>query len=148
MSIVARQSPATKLRFDANGKWHDASALSQFSRVFAFPQLEFLEQPLAATKPNDEFIFALPPPLSAKIALDESLRDPWRVPDAWAGVAVVKPLLAGDFAKIRAWLSRQCGARFVISTVFESDVGRAALRFLIAENRHNKRRLASGISRA
>ncbi len=147
LEIVSKKFPEIRLRFDANGKFRVPEDLKFFEKIFAFPCLEFLEQPLEKSSGNDEYCFSLPKKFGEIIALDESLREPWRVPENSNCVAIVKPLLCSNFSKLRGWLSRERGPQFVISTVFESEVGRNVLRFLISENRGNARQLSPGISR-
>lgn len=141
---IAQAQGNCRLRFDANGAWNGKDALDALAELNAFPNLEFIEQPLAATPENDALIFALPPARAEKIALDESLREVWNVPADARIVAVVKPLLIGDFQKLRAWLAQTSGTRYVISSVFESEIGRAVLRFLCEENKKNPRQLSAG----
>lgn len=146
LSLSAKNFPEARIRFDANGAWNSPEALPAFAPLCAFPQLEFIEQPLSATPENDAAVYALPPQFSAKIALDESLREPWKMPTGTPVVAVVKPLLVGDFPRLRAWLlPKENAPRFVISSVFETETGRNTLRFLCAENADNPRSLAAGI---
>lgn len=146
LNLARENSPEIGIRFDANGAWNSPEILSSLAPLCTFPQLEFIEQPLAATPENDAAVYALPPQTAAKIALDESLREPWKMPTGTPVVAVVKPLLIGDFPRLRAWLlQRENASRFVISSVFETEVGRNVLRFLCAENADNPRALAAGI---
>lgn len=146
LRLAAESFPDARLRFDANGAWRDAAALDALAPLAAFPRLEFVEQPLAPSPENDDAVLALPRERAAKIALDESLREPWRLPDDAPVVAVVKPLLVGDFPRLHAWLRRENAApRFVISSVFETDVGRSVLRALCARADGNPRALAAGV---
>ncbi|MGF0069137.1 o-succinylbenzoate synthase [Candidatus Spyradosoma sp. SGI.093] len=145
LRLAAESFPDARLRFDANGAWRD-DALDALAPLAAFPQLEFVEQPLAPAPENDAAVLALPRERAAKIALDESLREPWTLPDDAPVVAVVKPLLVGDFPRLRAWLRRENAApRFVLSSVFETDVGRSVLRALCARAADNPRALAAGV---
>lgn len=146
LMLVAENFPEIKIRFDANGAWNSALTLEKLTALNAFPQLDFIEQPLAASPENDAAIYALPSEIAAKIALDESLREPWQMPTGTSVVAVVKPLLVGDFFRLRKWLSPEENApRFVISSVFETECGRAVLRALCSATRSNPRALAAGI---
>lgn len=147
LQLAATNFPEAQIRFDANGAWKNAEkTFAALAPLCAFPQLEFIEQPLAATPENDAAVYALPPHLAKKIALDESLREPWEMPAGTPVIAVVKPLLVGDFPRLRDWLSQKENApRFVISSVFETETGRNILRLLCAENADNPRALAAGI---
>lgn len=146
LNFAAKNFPATKIRFDANGAWNSPEALTALTSLGTFPQLEFIEQPLSVSPENDAAVYALPPSIAAKFALDESLREPWEMPTKTPVVAVVKPLLVGDFPRLRSWLAQKENApRFVVSSVFETEAGRDILRFLCRENAENPRALAAGI---
>ena len=147
LSRCAELRPDARIRFDANGAWQSPEALTALAPLYAFPQLEFIEQPLAATPENDAAVYALPPEHAAKTALDESLREPWKMPEGTSVVAVVKPLLVGNFPRLRNWLlEAQHAPRFVISSVFETECGRVLLRELCRATRDNPRALAAGIA--
>lgn len=147
LSRCAELRPDARIRFDANGAWQSPEALAALAPLYAFPQLEFIEQPLAATPENNAAVYALPPALAAKTALDESLREPWEMPEDTNVVAVIKPLLIGDFPRLRNWLLKtQHAPRFVISSVFETECGRTLLRELCRATRDNPRALAAGIA--
>lgn len=146
LTLTAENLPDIRIRFDANGAWNTPSVLEKIAPLNTFPQLEFIEQPLAATPENDTAICALPPERAAKIALDESLREPWEMPAGTQVIAVVKPLLIGDFFRLREWLSSENAPRFVISSVFETECGRCILRELAAFTKNNPRALAHGIA--
>lgn len=147
LSRCAELRPDARIRFDANGAWQSPEALTALAPLYAFPQLEFIEQPLAATPENDAAVYTLPPEYAAKTALDESLREPWKMPEDTNVVAVVKPLLVGDFPRLRNWLLETRHApRFVISSVFETEYGRVLLRELCRATRDNPRALAAGIA--
>ena len=147
LAFAKTSSPETKIRLDANGAWNHRAALTALASLNAFPQLEFIEQPLAASPENDAAVYALPPLDAKKIALDESLREPWEMPTGTLVVAIVKPLLIGNFPRLRTWLLAEKNApRFVISSVFETEVGRIILRELCSSTRNNPRALAAGIA--
>lgn len=146
LDFAKKRFPEAQIRFDANGAWNDASVLDAIAPLCRSPQLEFIEQPLAPSPENDARIFALPRQFAEKIALDESVREPWEMPAGTPVIAVVKPLLIGDFPRLRDWLSRHSGApKFVLSSVFETEIGRNVLRLLCTENADNPRALAAGI---
>ncbi len=147
LSRCAELRPDARIRFDANGAWQTPEALAALAPLYDFAQLEFIEQPLSATPENDAAVYALPPERAAKTALDESLREPWKMPAGTNVVAVVKPLLIGDFPRLRNWLQEtQNAPRFVISSVFETECGRSLLRELCRATRNNPRALAAGIA--
>lgn len=146
LRLVAERTPELRIRFDANGIWNDPAVLNAFVPLCAFRQLEFFEQVLRSSPENDACIFALPTMVAEKMALDESLREPWEMPTGTPVIAVIKPLLIGDFQRLRRWLqARDIRSRFVLSSVFETEFGRSTLRFLCSENANNPRALAFGI---
>lgn len=140
---ILRGAPAgTRFRFDANGALPE-TLLPELCRISAAPALEFFEQPFPPTPENDEKIFAASEKRGGKFALDESVRAPWAFPRETRVVAVVKPLLVGDFPRLLAWLEDPAGADVVVSTVFEnSDAGRDALRLACSRVAENRRRAA------
>jgi len=121
---VASRFPG-RLRLDANGSLdlQAARRWAEFTRGES--QIEFLEQPLPVGHPG---YASLGPD---KIALDESFLTPGGVD--WAGIIVVKPLLAGDWDELRAWREGHAGA-VVYSSCFETAIGRQAALWLAAQD--------------
>lgn len=142
---ILRGVPAgTRIRFDANGAFPE-KILPALCALSAAPALEFFEQPLPPSPENDGKIFAAAEKCGGKFALDESVRAPWAFPRETPVVAVVKPLLIGDFPRLLAWLETPAGADVVVSSVFEnSAAGRDAL-FLACSRVAGKRRRAFGL---
>jgi O-succinylbenzoate synthase len=114
-----------RLRLDANGSLdlQAARRWAEFAR--AEEQVEFIEQPLPVGHPG---YASLGPD---KIALDESFLTPGGVD--WAGVVVVKPLLAGDWDELRAWRRSHAGG-VVYSSCFETAIGRQGALWLAAQD--------------
>ena len=127
-----------QIRFDANGSFSE-SVLPALAELSVFPTLEFFEQPLPPSKENDVRILDFAANTNTKLALDESVREPWRFPQETSVVAVVKPLCVADFPRLLSWLEDSRGADVVVSTVFEnSAAGKSALYLacsLLAKNR-------------
>ncbi len=136
-----RGAPAgTRIRFDANGAF-STGVLPAFVALAAAPALEFFEQPLPPSRENDREVFAAAEKTGGKFALDESVREPWAFPRDTPAVAVVKPLLVGDFPRLLAWLEKPQDADVVVSTVFEnSAAGRDALCLACSRLAANRRR--------
>ncbi len=124
--------PSAKLRLDANGGLSLAAThtwLTWCDQV----EIEFLEQPLPTT--DSDPLHQLSQQYRTPIALDESVSSladlqQWRQ-RGWAGVFVVKPAIAGSPAALVDWYQHH-QPRLVLSTVFETPVGRQAIRQLAA----------------
>jgi O-succinylbenzoate synthase len=127
-----------QIRFDANGSFSEA-VLPALAELSVFPTLEFFEQPLPPSKENDVRILDFAANTNTKLALDESVSEPWTLPQETPVVAVVKPLCVADFPRLLSWLEAPCGADVVVSTLFEnSPAGKSALYLacsLLAKNR-------------
>jgi len=118
-----------RLRLDANGGWDRATAGAWADRLQVEPRLAWLEQPLA---PDD---WAGLQALAARVpvALDESLRHNPLPPPLrhWGGWQVRRPLLEGDPRPLLAALV--AGApRLILSTAFETGIGRRLVEHLAA----------------
>lgn len=124
--------PAAQLRLDANGGLSLAAAhtwLTWCDQV----EIEFLEQPLPPDEP--EQLRQLSQQYRTPIALDESVSsladlEQWQQWD-WTGVYVVKPAIAGSPGALLDWYHRH-QPRLVLSTVFETPIGRGDIRRLAA----------------
>ncbi|MEO0826304.1 MAG: o-succinylbenzoate synthase [Cyanobacteria bacterium J06635_15] len=127
--------PGATLRLDANGGLTKAKAQRWLTHCDLIPQgrpdcveVEFLEQPL----PPTEFsaLQWLSQQYRTPIALDESVATLSAIQTAldqgWAGLLVVKPAIAGFFPQLLA-ACRPHRDRIVISSVFETAVGRQAV---------------------
>jgi len=116
-----------RLRLDANGGWSRATATAWADRLADESRLGWLEQPLA---PEDqaglEAVAARLP-----VALDESLRQSPALRRSWPGWQVRRPALEGDPRPLLALL--QAGTpRLMLSTAFETGIGRRWLHHLAA----------------
>lgn len=115
------------LRLDANRRWDLATAV-QFGQAIADGGIEYIEEPVA----EGTLIAAFHQATGLPVALDESLTEqPVTAPYLASGVQalVLKPALLGGLERTQALIhfARQRGIRTVISSVFESGVGLAAL---------------------
>lgn len=105
------------LRLDANGSLDLAAARVWTEYARSEARVEFLEQPLPVGHAGYASLGY------EKVALDES----FTTPDgpAWAGPAVVKPSLAGDWDAFLTWRGTRA-APVVYSSCFETAIGRQA----------------------
>ena len=115
------------LRLDANRRWDLATAV-QFGQTIADCGIEYIEEPVA----DGTLISAFHRATGLPVALDESLAgQPVTAPYIANGVQalVLKPSLLGGLERTQALIhfANQRGIRTVISSVFESGVGLAAL---------------------
>jgi len=96
--------------------------------------VEFLEQPLPPTK--FEQMLSLTQQHQTAIALDESVATLSQLEDCyrqgWRGIYVVKPAIAGSPQKLKQ-LTQQLQLDIVISSVFETTIGRQAILKLARE---------------
>ena len=119
-----------KIRVDVNGKWNLDQAILNLQALEEF-QLEYVEQPVNAL--ND--FLELSHKTKIPIAADESIRS---ISDAEkfisnkaAPVLVLKPMMLGGIIPILKILNmaEQAGIKTVITTSFESIIGRASAVF-------------------
>lgn len=125
--LLERLPAEARLRLDANGGWDRSMASAWASRLAGEPRLEWLEQPLA---PDDrEGLLALCRRLP--VALDESLRHDPYLADHWPGWLVRRPALEGDPRPLLSALAAG-RPRWMVSTAFETGIGRRWLQHLAA----------------
>ena len=125
--LLARLPAGARLRLDDNGGWDSATAGAWADRLAGDPRLEWLEQPLA---PADQAgLVALAARLP--VALDESLRQRPALMASWPGWQVRRPALEGDPRPLLAALAAG-RPRLMLSTAFETGVGRRLLGHLAA----------------
>lgn len=116
--LLERLPAHGRLRLDANGGWHRATAAAWAERLGQEPRLEWLEQPLAAD--DQEGLEALA--LRIPVALDESLRQWPQLRRRWPGWQVRRPSQDGDPRPLLAQLGRGV-PRLMVSTGFETGIG-------------------------
>ena len=125
---LLQRLPATaRLRLDANGGWSQATAASWARRLAAEPRLQWLEQPLAPADQSGLEALAAQVP----VALDESLQCQPGLRTSWTGWQVRRPSQEGDPRALLAAL--ELGTpRLMLSTAFETGIGRRWLEHLAA----------------
>lgn len=128
-ALLAQLPACGRLRLDANGGWDRPTAQAWAQRLVADSRLEWLEQPLPPGDRCGLEVLAGQLP----VALDESLRAPdgWRPAADWPGWQVRRPLLEGDPRPLLAALTAGT-PRLMVSTAFETGIGRRFLQHLAA----------------
>jgi O-succinylbenzoate synthase len=130
-----------RLRLDANGSWDRPTAWSWAERLRAEPRLEWLEQPLDPV--DQEGLKALA--AVVPVALDESLQSDPRLAAGWEGWQVRRPSQEGDPRRLLAAL--EAGQpRLVLSTAFETGIGRRWLDHLAALQQGGPTPVAPGLA--
>lgn len=119
--------PGSRLRLDANGGWDRATAWAWAERLADQPSLEWLEQPLSPTDRDGLARLAIRVP----VALDESLHDGGPAAVRWPGWQVRRPSQDGDPRPLLRALESGV-SRLVVSTAFETGIGRRWLHHLAA----------------
>ena len=139
--LLARLPAGSRLRLDANGGWDRSTAMTWAQRLQLEPRLEWLEQPLA---PADQAGLAA---LAAvvPVALDESLRLDPRLGHGWSGWQVRRPVLEGDPRPLLQQLLAGT-PRLMLSTAFETGIGRRCLAHLAALQQDGPTPTAPGLA--
>ena len=139
--LLARLPVGSRLRLDANGGWDRSTAMTWAQRLRLEPRLEWLEQPLApADQAGLEALAAVVP-----VALDESLQLNPVLGSRGCGWQVRRPALEGDPRP----LLRQLLAgtpRLMLSTAFETGIGRRCLAHLAALQQDGPTPTAPGLA--
>lgn len=126
-----------KLRLDANGGLNLQQARELLSVADTLPAIEFVEQPL----PPENFaaILQLSREYTTLLALDESVASFRQLQLAykrgWRGVFVVKAAIMGFPSKVKQFCQAN-SLDIVLSSVFETEVGREAVLNLAQELYH------------
>ena len=119
-ALLQRLPSDASLRLDANGGWDRATAERWMRRLVDDPRLAWLEQPLA---PRDhaglQALAAIGP-----VALDESLDERPSLRFSWDGWQVRRPLIEGDPRPLLMALQQGQAPHVMISTAFETGIGR------------------------
>ena len=125
--LLARLPAQARLRLDANGHWSRPTAAAWAERLAAEPRLQWLEQPLppADQAGLDDLAQRLP------VALDESLAQCPALRHQWSGWQVRRPSQEGDPRPLLAELGAG-RPRLMLSTAFETGIGRRWLHHLAA----------------
>ena len=124
-------SDRIKLRIDVNGKWNFPDAVSHLKELEEF-SLEYVEQPVA----GKEDFFNLQKISKVPLAADEIIRNINDVSEAIKKapgiVLVLKPMMLGGLTKTLQIIkdAEASGVKTVISSSFETSIGRSAAIFL------------------
>ena len=125
---LLRALPAdARLRLDANGGWDRPTAWAWAERLAAESRLDWLEQPLPPTDQAGLEALAARVP----VALDESLPLDPVLERRWPGWQVRRPSQQGDPRPLLGELAAG-RPRLVLSTAFETGIGRRWLAHLAA----------------
>jgi len=145
-SVRDKFGDGIKLRLDANSKWNAGNTLSNLKRLEPF-NIEFIEEP-----GGDLFsLFDLAKDSPISIGIDESLRSPDNaftvIKESKIDTIILKPGIFGGFLHtiklIR--ISNELNKKVIISSSFESAVGKSGLVMLASLTNHE---LAHGLSTA
>jgi o-succinylbenzoate synthase len=127
-----------KLRIDANRKWSADEAIEFLERFKDF-EIEYAEEPCEFTCST----FKTAEETHVPVALDESLKT-FKDAEAYihncnADFLVIKPMITGGiFSTIKIIeLAEQAGKKVIISSSFESAVGKSALVLLASLTNHS-----------
>ncbi|MBN1962549.1 MAG: o-succinylbenzoate synthase [Deltaproteobacteria bacterium] len=128
--------PNAFINIDVNGGWDLATATKALTRWQKL-NINLIEQPLAATSDKDEFL-ELRRRTGACIAIDEGLRCKTDlvniIKNQIADVVVIKPMMVGGLlvANHMARQANQAGIKVIITSMFESAIGRSGALHLAA----------------
>lgn len=132
---IRSQFPDLSMRFDANGSWSPDVGLI-WAKLLEAVNPEYLEQPYPPSMDQD--MARLQQDVEYPIAYDESSRDLLSVKSiletAQRPVIILKPMLLGSVTEIAEIITmiRERGAKFTITTLIESGIGRRLTAMLTA----------------
>lgn len=121
------------IRIDVNGKWKLPEAISHIKELEEFSP-EYIEQPVA----GKEDFFNLMKETELPLAADEIIRSTGDALEvmtkATGAVLILKPMMLGGFTSTLKIIrdAERSGIKTVISSSFETSVGRSAAVFLAA----------------
>ncbi len=127
--------PAVRLRLDANQAWSEGEAIQALAELRPY-DLEFCEQPVPADA--IEALARVRAATDVRIAADEAVRDLATarriLASRAADILIVKPMALGGLrvARAIAALAEELGAAVVVTSLLESDIGRAGALHLAA----------------
>jgi O-succinylbenzoate synthase len=126
--LLRRLPAGARLRLDANGGWSRPLAWAWTERLAEEPRLQWLEQPLPAEDLEglEQLAGRLP------VALDESLAAAPALRQQWSGWQVRRPALEGDPRPLLRLLEQGQQGQRMVSTAFETGIGRRWLEHLAA----------------
>jgi len=130
-----------KLRIDPNGGWSRQKAQEWINELKNEPRLEWIEQPLPS---NDiEGLFSLANQIP--IALDESLVEFPYLRKTWKSWQIRRPALDGDPRLLLKEIDKE-DSQTVISTAFETGIGRRWINHLAAKQIKGENPCAPGLA--
>ncbi len=130
-----------KLRIDPNGGWSRQKAQEWSSELKNETRLQWIEQPLPSK--DIEGLFSLANQIP--IALDESLIEFPYLRKIWKSWQIRRPALDGDPRLLLKELEKE-DSRMVISTAFETGIGRRWINHLAARQVKGKNPCAPGLA--
>jgi o-succinylbenzoate synthase len=136
-----------RLRLDANGGLTAETAQVWLEWCDRTSQIEYLEQPL----PPDKFpqMQQLSQSFRTPLALDESITTLQQLQmchlQGWWGVMVIKPSLAGYPQQLQKFLQK-ASLDTVISSAFETKIGRKAVEKLARQFQNSDRAVGLGVN--
>jgi len=126
-----------KIRLDANGKWYEENANANLDRLFQF-NIQYIEEPCNGINILNKLSDTSPIP----IAIDESVRSiedtAQIINDSKIKFIVLKPMILGGVISSLELIkeAEKRNKNVVISSSFESAVGRSALVLLASAANH------------
>lgn len=152
LRLLQALPPDCQLRLDANGGLTLAEAedwlkfCDRLETAAHSPRIEFLEQLLPVE--NFSTLQSLSQDYATPLALDESVASLNQLRDChaqgWTGVYVIKPAIAGSPRLLRSFC-QQYDLDIVLSTVFETEIGRRASLNLASALGCRQRALGYGV---
>ncbi len=130
-----------KLRIDPNGGWSRQKAQEWSNELKNEPRLEWIEQPLPSKDVEGLFSLANQVP----IALDESLIEFPYLRKTWKSWQIRRPALEGDPRLLLQEIEQE-NSQTVISTAFETGIGRRWINHLAARQIKGKNPCAPGLA--
>ena len=130
-----------KLRIDPNGGWSRQKAQEWSSELKNETRLQWIEQPLPSK--DIEGLFSLANQIP--IALDESLIEFPYLRKIWKSWQIRRPALDGDPRLLLKELEKE-NSRTVISTAFETGIGKRWINHLAARQVKGKNPCAPGLA--
>ena len=130
-----------KLRIDPNGGWSRQKAQEWINELKNEPRLEWIEQPLPSK--DIEGLFSLANQIP--IALDESLVEFPYLRKVWKSWQIRRPSLDGDPRLLLKEIDKE-DSQTVISTAFETGIGRRWINHLAAKQIKGKYSCAPGLA--
>ncbi|MFL0740273.1 MAG: o-succinylbenzoate synthase [Prochlorococcus sp.] len=139
--LLERLPADAHFRIDANGGWDRNMVSAWVELCLHDPRLEWFEQPL----PTADFEGLTVLDQQVPVALDESLLVQPSLRESWLGWQVRRPVLEGDPRPLLRELQKGVGRR-MLSTAFETGIGRRWLHHLAALQQQGPTPVAPGLA--